>query len=185
MGVREVMGREASPSGGALDSHVGATKRLNPKVEAILKFDKTTVWRVVDHGVHSSEQCPSISQEAPEPALLFVGDGGGYLMSNGKPALLHDGSLLNEEGPQQAPRLTAHVEGCDLLDEVDHWWPIHNAIEGGDDFCHAIELIYFRRALETSRSHIVVLAGRGAIRIYSDIEFYELDGVLQAVSIAG
>jgi hypothetical protein len=54
--------------------------------------------------------------------------------------------------------LVAEAEGCDASVEVDDWWPIHNAIEGGDDFSLSIPVQEFRPALESAHLAIVIIA---------------------------
>jgi hypothetical protein len=57
-----------------------------------------------------------------------VGDSGVYLMSNGDPPLLHNGKTAKVSNAKGIPRLTAHAEGSDWMDEVDNWWPTAGAV---------------------------------------------------------
>jgi hypothetical protein len=63
---------------------------------------------------------------------------------------------------------------------VDDWWPIHNAIAGGNDFSETIPLDLIRPALEGSQAHIVVVADQKEYSIYSDVEFAAIEGTSPA-----
>jgi Abortive infection C-terminus len=76
-----------------LESHLAATRRLTASGAAVLKFDKTTVWRLVDHAQNAPSHLKSGGRKKARAALWLVGDVGVYLMSNGDPPLLHEGRL--------------------------------------------------------------------------------------------
>jgi hypothetical protein len=154
----------------ALDSHLAAVHRLTAGGEAILIFEKSTVWRLVDHARNAPKHLSSYGVKS-KAGLWLVGDAGIYLMSNGSPPQLSDGSIKSSAAARSMPRLTAYAEGCGPTDEVDDWWPIHNAIEGGDDFVRTIPLAEFVEALEQSDRKLVIVASREHQRIYSDAQW--------------
>jgi hypothetical protein len=154
----------------ALDSHLAAHHRLTSDGEAILIFDKATVWRLVDHARNAPRHLPAYGEES-NAALWLVGDAGLYLMSNGDPPQLADGSIKSTEAAGQNPRLVAYAQGCGTEDEVDNWWPIHNAIEGGDDFVRTIPIEYFLDVLERADQKIVIVASPDKETFYSDNEW--------------
>ena len=112
-----------------LDSHLAATRRLNSLGDAVLRFDKATVWRLVDHAQNSTEHLKSFRQRKAKPAIWLVGDAGIYLMSNGKPALLQTGFLAKDEAIEEL-RLVAHADGCGPFDDIDDWTPLQEAMSG-------------------------------------------------------
>ncbi|MFN3780508.1 MAG: abortive infection family protein [Brevundimonas aurantiaca] len=157
-----------------LDSHLAATRRLNSAGNAVLRFDKATVWRLVDHAQNSPDHLKSFRQRKPKPAIWLVADAGIYLMSNGKPALLHTGVLAEEDKVAGELRLVAHADGCGPLDDIDDWMPLQEAMSGGDDFVESLRLKDIRVALDASDRQIVIVSSDSHYRIYSDLEFDEL-----------
>ena len=133
-----------------------------------LKFDLAVVRRLVDHARNAPESLPYYGGTRAEPALWLVGDHGVYLMSNGKPALGADGQLIADDD-KGVRRLTARAVGCDpAVDTFDSWWPIHNAIAGGDDFVQLLPIDDFERVLPSCRSHVVVIATSGKCHVVDD-----------------
>lgn len=157
-----------------LDSHLAATRRLNSAGNAVLRFDKATVWRLVDHAQNSPEHLKSFRQRKPKPAIWLVADAGIYLMSNGKPALLHTGMLAGQEEAAGELRLVAHADGCGPFDDIDDWMPLQEAMSGGDDFVESLRLRDVRIALDACDRQIVIVSSDSHYRIYSDLEFDEL-----------
>lgn len=157
-----------------LDSHLAATRRLNSAGNAVLRFDKATVWRLVDHAQNSPDHLKSFRQRKPKPAIWLVADAGIYLMSNGKPALLHTGVLAGEEEVAGELRLVAHADGCGPFDDIDDWMPLQEAMSGGDDFVESLLLRDVRVALDACDRQIVIVSSESHYRIYSDLEFDEL-----------
>lgn len=153
-----------------LDSHIAAADRMTPDGEAILIFDKSTVWRLLDHAKNSPTRLNS-SEGVSSPALLLVGDAGVYLMSNGSPPQLQDGSVKDAKEAGSTPRLVAYADGCGRFDDVAHWWPIHSAIEAGSDFSRSIEIEYFDKIINDSDKTIVIIAGPEGETFYSDREW--------------
>jgi hypothetical protein len=154
-----------------LDSHLAATRRLTSVGNAILRFDRVVVWRLLDHAQNSPRHMKSMSVRRAKPSIWFVADAGIYLMSNGLPALLENGRLAKDDEAEGKPRLVAHAEGCGPLDEIDDWHPIQVAMSGGDDFCEPLSLGDVRNALEGSTSHIVVVSNLTHYAVYADTEF--------------
>jgi hypothetical protein len=158
-----------------LDSHLAATRRLNSAGNAVLRFDKATVWRLVDHAQNAPDHLKSYRQRKPNPAIWLVADAGIYLMSNGKPALLHTGLLAATEKEVVGElRLVAHADGCGPFDDIDDWMPLQEAMSGGDDFVESLSLKDVRAALETCDRQIVIVSSNSHYKIYSDLEFDEM-----------
>jgi hypothetical protein len=157
-----------------LDSHLAATRRLNSAGNAVLRFDKATVWRLVDHAQNSPDHLKSFRQRKAKPAIWLVADAGIYLMSNGKPALLHTGVLAGQDDVAGELRLVAHADGCGPFDDIDDWRPLQEAMSGGDDFVEALRLRDVRIALDACDRQIVIVSSDRHYRIYADLEFDEL-----------
>jgi hypothetical protein len=157
-----------------LDSHLAATRRLNSKGNAVLRFDKATVWRLLDHAQNSGEHLKSLRQRKARPAIWLVADAGIYLMSNGKPALLHSGLLAKDDEAPGNLRLVAHADGCGPFDDVDDWSHLQVAMSGGDDFVETLRLKDVRDALEGCDRQIVIVSNDSHYKIYPDTEFDEL-----------
>lgn len=160
----------------ALESHVVATRRLTPDGRAILKFEKTTVWRLADHARNAPKSQKTYGQRRPKPALWLVGDAGVYLMSNGSPQISSEGRVPRDGKATEIPYLTAPAEGCNPeRDELDDWWPIHNALAEGSDFVHDIPLAVIETALDGCTNQIVLIGNEDGYDVLSDIEFGELE----------
>lgn len=154
-----------------LDGHLAATRRLNSRGHAILRFDKSTVWRLVDHCQNAPSHMPVLRERKPKASIWLVADAGIYLMSNGKPPLLESGRLETSTTPAHSPRLVAHAEGCGPTDSVDDWMPLQLAMSGGDDFVERLSIRDVRLALEGSSSQIVVVSNTTHYAVYSDRDF--------------
>lgn len=159
-----------------LDSHLAATRRLNSVGNAVLRFDKATVWRLLDHAQNSPEHLKSLRQRKARPAIWLVADAGIYLMSNGSPALLHTGLLAKAEQEVSGElRLVAHADGCGPFDDIDDWSPLQVAMSGGDDFSETLRLKDVRNALEACDRQIVIVSNDSHYKIYPDTQFDELE----------
>lgn len=154
-----------------LDSHLAATRRLTSEGNAILRFDKTTVWRLVDHAQNSPDHAKAMSSRRKGPAIWLVADAGIYLMSNGLPALLATGRLAQEGKAHMKQRLVAHADGCGPFDETNDWHPIQVAMSGGDDFCEPLSIRDVRNALEEAKTQIVIVSNATHYRIHPDTRF--------------
>jgi hypothetical protein len=152
------------------ERHLSATRRLTRGGKAVLLFDKTTVWRLVDHATNAPRSRSWYEKDVGR-CLLLVGDAGVYLMSNGDPPIYHDGTLVNEVGEYKKPLLIAEAEGCGAFDEFEAWWAIHTAIDEGNDFSQPIPTEEVREALRASRQAIVIVAGPDDYELFSDVEF--------------
>jgi hypothetical protein len=133
--------------------------------EAILRFDSSTVRRLVDHARSASAHMAGHDGPAAEPALLLVGDKGIYLMSNGLPRLLDD-------APGSSESVNAGAAGCDpARDDGDGWRSVHRMIGEGDDFAIPIAIDQFVGPLLSCKSQIIILIDAETFLIVSDTEF--------------
>ena len=154
-----------------LDSHLAATRRLTSAGNAVLRFDKAAVWRLLDHAQNSPRHMKAMSERRAKPSIWLVADAGIYLMSNGLPALLATGRLAQDGKAENKPRLVAHAEGCGPFDEIDDWHPIQVAMSGGDDFCEPLSLSDMRNALGSSRAQVIVVSNLTHYKIFPDTHF--------------
>jgi hypothetical protein len=152
------------------ESHLNATRRLTRDGKAILRFDKSVVWRLVDHATNSPKSALYYDEDVGR-CLLLVGDVGIYLMSNGDPPIYHDGTLVKAEGEDLKLHLVARAEGCDAFAEFESWWPLHNLFDDGSDFSWPIPVEEFRGALSIAHLAIVIVADSDSYEVMSDIEF--------------
>lgn len=158
----------------SVDGYIAATKRKTASGEAILKFDKSAVWRLVDHSQNAKKSIRSFGEKRAKRCLWLVGDSGIYLMSNGLPPMLEDGRVVTLAKANGKRRFVAYAEGCGPDDDLDHWWSVHGLVAEGSDFSLGIPLSFFRRALDLARTNIVVVGSENGVHILSDGEFAEL-----------
>jgi hypothetical protein len=145
---------------------VNPIERVTLEGEAILRFDKALVARLVDHARNSPESRANYGDRDAKPALWLVGDAGVYLMSNGSPAIAHDGQIL-----------TAPADGCDSeCDPVANWRPIHNLFAEGSDFALTIALANVEAALSEAHRQIVLVGNEDSYTIYGDVEYERICG---------
>lgn len=159
-----------------LESYLTLTKRIGSDGRIILRFEKSTTWRLVDHA-RNSPQSEKFYGEDTGPALWLVGDTGVYLMSNGSPRINSDGLLieLGKEKGQQS--LVIYADGCDpTLDEFERWWSIHGAIDKGSDFSIPVPIETILQVLPSADSGIVFIVGEEEYHVYPDIEFKRVFG---------
>jgi hypothetical protein len=137
-----------------------------------LYFEKTTVLRLIDHAEASPEHMPTFAGPAAGPALWLVGDKGIYLFSNGLPAIMANGEL-DRSGGGPGRRLVCYAEGCHReLDPVEAWRPIHNAIDGGNDFTITVDrLADVRDVIDHANAHVVVVTDGDAWEAFTESEF--------------
>ena len=152
------------------ESHLSATRRLTADGQAILWFDKSLVWRLVDHATNSPKTALWFGEDVGR-CLMLVGDAGIYLMSNGSPQILFDGTLAKKKRFAPLRALVATAEGCDASADFEAWWPIHNAIDNGNDFSLPIPVEEFRNALEGALLSIIMIADPDRYIIMSDVQF--------------
>ena len=137
-----------------------------------LSFEKTLVLRLIDHAEASPEHLPTLAGPAAGPALWLVGDKGIYLMSNGSPAIMANGELdMSGGGPGR--RLVCYAEGCHREnDPFEDWWPIHNAIDDGNDFSITLDrLADLRSVIGEANEHVVVVTDGDAWEAFTESEF--------------
>lgn len=155
-----------------LDSHLAATRRVTSGGNAILRFDKTTVWRLLDHARNAPEHLSPYFQKRRSAALWLVADAGIYLMSNGSPGIGMNGRMLKND-TKRAQRLVAHADGCGPADEIEDWRPIQETMSGGSDFCEPLSIRQVEAALENCDRQIVLVFGSTHYKILGDREFEE------------
>lgn len=159
------------------ESHLSATRRLTADGQAILWFDKSLVWRLVDHATNSPKTALWYGEDVGR-CLMLVGDAGIYLMSNGRPQILFDGTLAKKKRLAPQRPLIASAEGCDSAADFEAWWPIHNAIDNGNDFSLPIAVEEFHSALEGARLSIIIIADPDRYIITSDVQFERQFGLV-------
>jgi hypothetical protein len=155
-----------------LESSVAAKKLRTPDGYVVLKFDISTVWRLVDHARNAPTSLPWYGKSRPKRALWLVGDSGIYLMSNGSPAMDDKGNLIKKKKSVGTQRLVAPAFGCNpAYNSFEDWWPIHNAVDNGSDFSIAIAIKAFEQILPQCNSQIVILLSPADYSIVSDVDF--------------
>lgn len=110
-----------------------------------LRFHAAEVKRVVEHSLAAREQGKVLVDYADRagiptaryrhvqsPAVLLVHDQGVYLMSNGLPRDLIQGTQ------ETGSNFVAYAVGCHP-DTDDAWWETSRQLVGGDDFSETIE----------------------------------------------
>jgi Abortive infection C-terminus/Protein of unknown function (DUF3085) len=155
-----------------LESHLTATRRLDSKGRAVLRFDKNVVWRIRDHAKNSPKFKSSYGKRGTKPELWLVGDAGVYLMSNGEPPISYKGEVPRTGREAETPYLAAYAHGCDPSQyEMEQWWPIHNSVAEGSDFVIPIPLTAIDKALAKCNSEIVIVVGRSSQHLYTDVQY--------------
>lgn len=155
------------------DSYVASAHHRTPDGKVILRFDRATVWRLVDHAQNATDTLPSYSDRRRIRGLWLVGDLGIYLMSNGSPPIYSDGKVSIKARRKNNDRLVAYASVCGLEVEFERWWPLHNAVANGSDFTLTIPLSKIKHALEVSKSEIVIVVNETSMAICGDTEFDE------------
>jgi hypothetical protein len=157
-----------------LESLLTATKRRTIDGKVILKFDKTMVWRLLDHAINAPRSKPYYGKKVGH-CLMLVGDAGIYLISNGDPPISYRGVIPRRGQNVETPLLVANAEGCGPEDEFDDWWPLHNLISGGDDFSFPIKVKEFEQPLWIARRQIVIVVDKEGYALMSDVEYEKGD----------
>jgi hypothetical protein len=127
--------------------------------EAILRFDKALVSRLVVHVRNAPKSRAPYDEGEAEPALWLVGDAGVYLMSNGS---LPFGAV---------GRFSPLLPRIRTRDPEENWRPIDKLFDDGSDFALPIPLAHFEAALSRARSQIVLVENGDHYSIYSDAEY--------------
>ena len=100
------------------------------------------------------------------PGLVIVADHGVYLVSNGNPP------QELESGAKPMKLQVSYASGCNpSQDAFDNWWPIHNAIDDGNDFASLIALRSFEETIPKCSRQLVVVVGPESINIHADVEW--------------
>lgn len=121
---------------------------------ADLTFDLDQVRPLVEHARASKKWGKTYGDDGPaRPALWLVKDEGIYLMSNGIPPKLADGTVA---APYQVG-LVAYARGFDPTerDRMEVWDDAHEAV-GGDDFADPLPIDWFETAIASGRATIVL-----------------------------
>lgn len=97
-------------------------------------FRTKDVRRCVEHALAATNWTMGWGNDTPpQPGLYFVHDQGVYLMSNGEPRDLVDGSAY-----------VAYADGCnpneDAVSFNADWWETSRSLVGGDDFGEVIPI---------------------------------------------
>ena len=156
-----------------------STSKLNSDGEAILRFEKAVVRRLVEHARNAPKSRSAYGEQDAGPALWLVGDAGIYLMSNGLPPISHTGEILKGNGAAKIPYLTAPAAGCDpRYDAAETWRRLHKVFSDGSDFVLAIPIEEIEAALSASRSQIILVGKEDHYAVYSDVEYEATTGGL-------
>jgi len=105
----------------------------------LLRFKKSEVQVLLDHAKSAtSHRDPYSNDRNAPPALLLVGDDGVYLMSNGLPTLLADGTEGSASADSKA--YIVYAEECNPETMAfEDWWEVKNESFGGDDGVEFLE----------------------------------------------
>lgn len=159
-----------------LESYLVFTRRIGSDGRIVLVFEKSAVWRLIDHSRNSSDHLEFYGQDTG-PAIWLVGDSGIYLMSNGQPRLGEDGLLIEPGKELEVYSLRVHADGCDpRMDDFERWWIVHGAIDEGSDFCIPIPAENMLSALQEATTKIVIVVGEEDYSVYPDNEFERVFG---------
>lgn len=115
-----------------------------------LTFAIEPIRAALAHSETAKERAPCWGQEQPvEPGLLFVGDDGVYLMSNGKPRAPGEHVVYADQcNPKVMP--------------FDQWWDAKRTIYGGDDGADFVPASVVREVMDKfpkARKLLVVIEG--------------------------
>ncbi len=100
----------------------------------LLRFKKSEVQVLLAHTrTAASHKMPYRDVPVPMPGLFLVGDEGIYLMSNGTPFLLADGTQGNPTSSALKVK-TVYAEECNPeMMALEDWWEVKQESFGGDD----------------------------------------------------
>jgi hypothetical protein len=132
--------------------------------EVVLRFNIADLEPLMRH----AREAPGVRifDTPGVPGLVIVADRGVYLVSNGDPP--------QELRPGAKPmRLqVSYALGCNpSQDPFDSWWPVHNAIDEGNDFASLIALSSFEESLSKCTRQLVVVTGPDHFTLYADVEW--------------
>ena len=152
-----------------LDTYMISQDRITTEGNLILRFDKSLVWRLVDHTRNAPEQMKCYNEAIRDPCLLLVGDTGIYLISNGSPRLDCTG-IVQKEPEEPFLNLCAWAEGYDHQHaNFDNVQKRHNSVAKGSDFSIHIKTDLLVKPLAASVSQIII------ILYLNNEEYYEVE----------
>lgn len=122
---------------------------------ALFAFKKEEVERLINHSKAAPEQMKYWGEEITEPSLLFVGDRGVYLMSNGTPRDIVEGESS----------FCAFADGIDPRVNKD-WYDAKRDLFGGDDGADVIPVSMFDKPLVANKSYVWVELTETQIKVY-------------------
>ena len=128
-----------------------------------LLFPAAEVRKLYEHARDAPRHGKAYGERGPgKPQLMIVKDDGIYLMSNGEPRLLANGTIANLDAPleKDAPEAESHnyvVYALGYNPKVDgDVWNKSRAAAGGDDFGEHVEIDVFKACLEPDCESIYV-----------------------------
>lgn len=122
---------------------------------ALFAFKKEEVERLINHSKAAPEQMKYWGEEITEPSLLFVGDRGVYLMSNGTPRDIVEGESS----------FCAFADGIDPRVNKD-WYDAKRDLFGGDDGVDVIPVSMFDKPHVANKSYVWVELTETQIKVY-------------------
>ena len=146
------------------ESYLVKTKRVTSDGRLVLSFDKTTVWRLVDHTKNAKDHMRYMDSYPKEPGLWLVADGGLYIISNGLPNICPDGII----GGENNHRLAAFADGCDYLNtDFQSVCELHELMDNGSDCCFYLPLEDIENKLSKSSNSIFLIFDSRDPKTYS------------------
>ncbi len=144
-----------------------------------LKFPKDRVQTIIDHTRSAAYHKLTLQQRAEifdtldyqgdekdraaaSSGLWLVGDDGVYLMSNGGPALLADGTLA--EPGQGGHQFVCYAQGLDPKKDEDVW-ARKRAVFGGDDGVDYLPLDTIELGMTVPGDHLLIKLSPSEIEI--------------------
>ena len=133
---------------------------------ALLKFNVSDIRILMEHTKNAPEHVPLYNQgEKPPAGLWLVGDQGVYLMSNGQPNLLHDGTLRNENTKEFTSGFVVYAKGINP-DIDEEWFDTKRATFGGDDGSDFIALDSLENIITPKKRVLTIDITPTTFRIY-------------------
>ena len=120
--------------------------------KVVLKFDKTTVWRLLDHTLNSPEH-RTYAGSPQEPGLWLVNDLGVYLMSNGMHVISDEGKI----GGKPKHILVAYADGANISeDQFQNVLTLSGKVNDTGDTALFIDINNLHEVLKASKNHIIL-----------------------------
>lgn len=113
----------------------------------LLNFLKQDVQKILDHTKNSNRHIAIYEEESTNrPGILIVGDEGVYLMSNGEPGLLQDGT--EGEATPEKPAFVVYARECNPKTlPFEEWRLVKEESFGGSDGVEFLETDFIEAAL--------------------------------------